>query len=64
MRTTYKMTNFVLLAVCVRGVAHAQQQGKLSWNVKTNLRYLVTDANQAFSRGVSVMAPQYLSLAV
>jgi hypothetical protein len=64
MRTILNVITFVLLAVCVEGVAHAQTQDQLSLSVKSSLRSFVTSADSAFSHGVSFTAATYLSWAV
>ena len=64
MRTKLSVIIFVLLAVSVKGVAHAQTQDQLSLSVKSSLRSFVTSADSAFSHGVSFTATTYLSWAV
>lgn len=63
MRTILNVFTVVLLAVCVEGVAHAQDQDQLSWSVQSSLRSFLTYSNPTYYHSVSSMATMYLSSA-
>lgn len=63
MKTICNVITFLLLAVCVESVAHAQAQDKMSWSVQSSLRSFLTFANPAYSHSVSSVATLYLSSA-
>ena len=63
MRTILNVITLALLAVCVEGVAHAQEQDRLSWSVQSSLRSFLTYSTSTYYHSVSSMATMYLSSA-